>query len=114
MDDPTRFKRSTTVGAYGGLITRRYASGEIDRTGRILEMRRRDAAKLPLRGGQWAAHARSRMVGAQSLGHQACEAQRTPQSQGCRRSKVAVILHLMWIEGTEFNWSSKEVTNQPA
>jgi hypothetical protein len=28
--------------------------------------------------------------------------------------KLAVILHRMWIEGTEFNWSSKEATNQPA
>ena len=28
--------------------------------------------------------------------------------------KLAVILHRMWIEGTEFKWSSKEVANQPA
>ena len=28
--------------------------------------------------------------------------------------KLAVILHRMWIEGTEFKWSSKEATNQPA
>ena len=35
IDDPTRFKRSRSVGAYLGLTTRRYASGEIDRTGRI-------------------------------------------------------------------------------
>ena len=24
--------------------------------------------------------------------------------------KLAVILHRMWIDGTEFNWSSKELT----
>jgi hypothetical protein len=35
IDDPTRFKRSRSVGAYVGLTTRRYASGEIDWTGRI-------------------------------------------------------------------------------
>jgi transposase len=35
VDDPTRFKRSRSVGAYVGLTTRRYASGEIDWTGRI-------------------------------------------------------------------------------
>ena len=34
IDDPTRFKRSRSVGAYVGLTTRRYASGEIDWTGR--------------------------------------------------------------------------------
>ena len=32
---PTRFKKSRSVGAYVGLTTRRYASGEIDWTGRI-------------------------------------------------------------------------------
>jgi len=28
--------------------------------------------------------------------------------------KLAVILHRMWIEGTEFKWSSKEAARQPA
>jgi transposase len=32
IDDPTRFKRSRSVGAYVGLTTRRYASGEVDWT----------------------------------------------------------------------------------
>ena len=35
IDDPARFKKSRSVGAYVGLTTRRYASGETDRTGRI-------------------------------------------------------------------------------
>jgi transposase len=30
IDDPTRFKRSRSVGAYVGLTTRRHASGEVD------------------------------------------------------------------------------------
>jgi hypothetical protein len=28
--------------------------------------------------------------------------------------KLAVILHRMWVDGTEFKWSSKEVATQPA
>jgi transposase len=35
IDDPARFKRSRSVGAYAGLTARGYASGEIDWTGRI-------------------------------------------------------------------------------
>jgi transposase len=35
IDDPTRFRKSRSVGAYVGLTTRRYASGETDWTGRI-------------------------------------------------------------------------------
>jgi hypothetical protein len=53
-----------------------------------LEMRRCDAAKLPIRGSQCPAHPRSKVVDAESLGHPACEAKRAPQSQGCRRSKA--------------------------
>ena len=51
-------------------------------------MRRQDAANLPLRGRQCAAHPHRKVVGAQSLGHQACEAKRTAQSQGRRGSKA--------------------------
>jgi transposase len=35
IDDPARFKRSSSVGAYLGLTPRRQQSGEMDRTGRI-------------------------------------------------------------------------------
>ncbi len=35
IDDPTRFKRSRSVGAYVGLTMRRHSSGEVDWTGRI-------------------------------------------------------------------------------
>src|SRR5262249_25793045 len=35
IDQPSRFRRSRSVGAYFGLTPRRYASGEVDLTGRI-------------------------------------------------------------------------------
>jgi transposase len=35
IDDPARFKRSRSVGAYIGLTSRRHASGEIDWSGRM-------------------------------------------------------------------------------
>ena len=45
---------------------------------------------------------------------------RIAKRSGLRKAKVAVarklavILHCMWVEGTEFKWSSKEVATQPA
>ena len=45
---------------------------------------------------------------------------RLAKRSGLRKAKVAVarklavILHRMWIDGTEFNWSSKEVAVQRA
>ena len=45
---------------------------------------------------------------------------RVAKRSGLRKAKVAVarklavILHRMWADGTEFKWSSKEVATQPA
>ena len=114
IDDPTRFKRSRSVGAYVGLTTRRYASGEIDRTGQIskcgdamLRSYLYEAANVLLtRVAKWST------LKAWGI--------RLAKRSGLRKAKVAVarklavILHRMWIEGTEFKWSSKEAANQPA
>jgi transposase len=35
VDDPVRFRRSRDIGAYFGLVPRRYQSGEVDYTGSI-------------------------------------------------------------------------------
>jgi transposase len=114
IDDPTRFKRSRSVGAYVGLTTRRYASGEIDWAGRIskcgdamLRSYLYEAANVLLtRVAKWST------LKAWGI--------RLAKRSGLRKAKVAVarklavILHRMWIEGTEFKWSSKEAANQPA
>ena len=113
IDDPTRFKRSRSVGAYLGLTTRRYASGEIDWTGRIskcgdkmLRSYLYEAANVILtRVARWSA------LKAWGI--------RVAKRTGLRKAKVAVarklavVLHRMWIDGTEFRWS-KEAANQPA
>ena len=109
IDDPTRFKRSRSVGAYVGLTTRRHASGEIDWSGRIskcgdamLRMYLFEAAGVLLtRVPKWSA---LKAWGAKLV-----------KRNGLRKAKVAVarklavILHRMWIDGTEFNWSKKEI-----
>ncbi len=109
IDDPTRFNKSRNVGAYIGLTTRRYASGEIDWTGRIskcgdklLRSYLYEAANVLLtRVTKWS--------GLKAWG------MRIAKRSGIRKAKVAVarklavILHRMWIDGTEFQWSSKEV-----
>ena len=114
IDDPTRFKRSRSVGAYVGLTSRRYASGEVDWTGRIskcgdpmLRSYLYEAAGVLLtRVAKWS------VLKAWGM--------RVAKRSGLRKAKVAVarklavILHRMWVDGTEFKWSSKEVATQPA
>jgi len=108
IDDPTRFKRSRSVGAYVGLTSRRYASGEVDWTGRIskcgdpmLRSYLYEAAGVLLtRVAKWS------VLKAWGM--------RIAKRSGLRKAKVAVarklavILHRMWVDGTEFKWSSKE------
>jgi transposase len=108
IDDPARFKRSRSVGAYVGLTTRRYASGETDWTGRISKCGDRmlrsylyEAANVLLtRVAKWSA------LKAWGI--------RLAKRSGLRKAKVAVarklavILHRMWVDGAEFRWSSKE------
>jgi transposase len=114
IDDPTRFARSRSVGAYLGLTTRRYASGEIDWTGRIskcgdamLRSYLYEAANVLLtRIAKWST------LKAWGV--------RLAKRSGLRKAKVAVarklavILHRMWVDGTDFNWSLKEATQPVA
>lgn len=102
IDDPCRFRHSASVGAYLGLTPRRYASGEIDRMGRISRcgdalvrsylyeaaniMLTRTRATSPLRS--WG------MKLAKRLGFK--------KARVALARKMAVVLHRMWRDGTDF------------
>lgn len=108
IDDPARFKKSRDVGAYVGLTTRRYASGEIDVTGRIskcgdalLRSYLYEAANVLLtRVAKWSA--------LKAWGMRVAKRSSLAKAKVAVARKLSVILHRMWIDGTEFNWSSKE------
>jgi transposase len=108
IDDPTRFKRSRSVGAYVGLTTRRHASGEIDWSGRIskcgdamLRMYLFEAAGVLLtRVPKWS--------GLKAWGAKLTKRNGLRKPKVAVARKLAVILHRMWIDGTEFNWSTKK------
>jgi transposase len=108
IDDPTRFKKSRSVGAYAGLTTRRYRLGETDWTGRIskcgdamLRTYLYEAANVLLtRIAKWSA--------LKSWGMRVAKRSSLRKAKVAVARKLAVILHRMWVDGTEFNWSSKK------
>jgi transposase len=108
IDDPTRFKRSRSVGAYVGLTTRRHSSGEVDWTGRIskcgdamLRTYLFEAANVLLtRVQKWSA--------LKAWGIKLAKRNGLRKAKVAVARKLAVILHRMWIDGTEFNWSTKK------
>jgi transposase len=109
IDDPARFRRSKSVGAYVGLTTRRHASGELDWSGRIsecgdamLRMYLFEAAGVLLtRVPKWSA--------LKAWGTRLAKRNGLRKAKVAVARKLAVILHRMWIDGTEFNWSNKEI-----
>ena len=108
IDDPTRFARSRSVGAYFGLTPRRHASGEVDWSGRISKCGDRmvrsylfeAAGVLLTRVPQWCA--------LKAWGHRLWKRIGFKKAKVAVARKLAVILHRMWRDGTDFIWSSKE------
>jgi transposase len=107
VDDPTRFKRSRTVGAHFGLTPRRFQSGEMDNPGRISRCGDRDvrstlytaANALMTRSSKWSALKVWGMQLAKKRGHR--------RAVIAVARKLAVILHRMWIDDTQFRWGTE-------
>jgi transposase len=102
VDEPRRFRSSRTVAAHFGLTPRRYQSGETDNPGRISKAGD-PAVRQALYG---AAHALMTRSDAWSV--LKAWGVRLARVRGHRRAviavarKLAVILHRMWLDGTNF------------
>ena len=109
IDDPTRFARSSSAGAYLGLTSRRYQSGEIDRAGKI--SKRGDAMVRSLL--YEAAHVLltrvTRWSPLKAWGMRLIKRIGPKKAKVAVARKMAVILHRMWMEEAGFRWSNKEV-----
>jgi transposase len=105
VDAPERFARSRDVGAHFGLTPRRYSSGQKDYDGRISrcgdEMVRTalyQAAHVLLHHGRWS----SLRVWALRIAKR--RSLKVAKVAFARR--LAVVMHRMWIDGTDFRWSN--------
>ena len=113
VDQPQRFVHSRAVGAHVGLTPKRYQSGEVDYDGGVSKcgdallrtMLYEAAHALLTRRGKWS------WLKAWGV--------RVAQRRGMRRAivavarRLAVVLHRMWVDGSEFRWS-KDSTAVPA
>jgi transposase len=108
VDDPTRFKHSRDVGPHFGLTPKKHQSGEVDVTGRTSKRGDRmvrtalyEAASVML----------TRTVRFSSLKAWAMAVARrrgTKKARVALARKLGVILHRMWVDGTDFRWSNEE------
>jgi transposase len=108
IDTPERFAKSSSVGAYLGLTPRRYQSGEIDRSGHIskcgdalLRTYLFEAAGIILnRVARWST--------LKAWGGRLAKKIGGKKATVAVARKLAVILHRMWRDDSEFRWSNKE------
>jgi transposase len=105
IDQPDRFRRSRDVGAHLGLTPRRYQSGETDVQGRISrcgdELARtalyEAAHSLLIRSTKWSA--------LRAWGMNIAKRRGMARARVAVARKLAVILHRIWADGTEFRWT---------
>ena len=107
VDVPARFRNSKSVGAVLGLTPSRYQSGEINRTGAIskcrddmMRMMLYEAAQSMLRSVKWS--------------WLKAWAMKIARHRGMKKAivalarRLAVIMHRIWVDGTEFRWTREE------
>jgi transposase len=108
VDDPARFRRSRSLGAYLGLTPKRYQSGETDVTGGISK-----AGDTMVRTALYEA-ANVMLTRAGKFSTLKRWALEVAKRRGPRRAKVALarklatVLHRLWVDGSEFRFG-KEV-----
>ncbi len=107
VDDPTLFKRSRTVAAHFGLTPRRFQSGEIDYCGHISR-----AGDPTVRCTLYTA-ANALMTRSSSWSSLKVWGMQLAKTRGHRRAvvavarKLAVILHRMWLDDSQFRWGTE-------
>ena len=107
VDDPHRFKRSRTVAAHFGLTPRRFQSGEVDNSGHISRSGDRDVRRtlytaanaMMTRSAKWSSLKAWGMQLAKTRGHR--------RAVVAVARKLAVILHRMWLDETQFRWGTE-------
>jgi len=101
IDAPERFSRSRDVGAHFGLTPRRYSSGQTDYEGRISccgDAMVRTALYQAANDGRWSS--------LRSWAMRIVKRGSVKAAKVALARRLAVVMHRMWVDGTEFRWST--------
>jgi transposase len=105
VDVPARFRNSKAVGAVFGLTPAKYQSGENDRTGAISRCGDEMMRMMLYEAAQ------SMLVRAVKWSWLKAWAMKIARHRGMKKAivalarRLAVIMHRMWVDGTEFRWT---------
>jgi transposase len=107
VDVPERFPKSRLVGAHFGLTPKRYASGETDHSGRISKCGDEMMRTALFEGAQALLVCTKKWSALKAWGMAIARRRGLKRAIVAVARKLAVILHRMWLDGTEFRWGSE-------
>ena len=105
VDVPARFRNSKSVGAVFGLTSAKYQSGESERSGSNITLRRRDDAGHALRSGSGHVSHSKRWSWLKAWAMKIARHRGMKKAIVALARRLAVIMHRIWVDGTEFRWT---------
>jgi transposase len=106
VEDPARFRRSTDVGAYLGLTPRVHQSGEVERMGRITKTGDGLTRSYLVEAANVLLTRIERPSPLRQWGLRIVQRAGLKKAQVAVARKLAIMLHAIWCDGTEFEWRS--------
>lgn len=102
VDDPRRFTRSRTVAAHFGMTPKRFQSGETDYTGRISKCGDREVRQALFDAAGSLLRRCRRSSALRTWGLRIMKRGGIKKATVAVSRKMAVIMHRMWLDGTDF------------
>ena len=102
IDDPTRFRKSRDVGVHIGLTPRKYASGEIDRSGGISKCGNGALRSLLFEASVSMLTRSKKWSRLKSWGVKLAQRNGFKAASTAVARKLAIVMHRMWLDETNF------------
>jgi transposase len=106
IDVPRRFRQSATVAPHLGLTPCKYQSGETDRSGRISKFGDASMRHLLYESATLVLGRLKRPAALKTWGLKIAERRGIKRARVAVVRKLAVILHRMWVDRTNFQWNA--------
>jgi transposase len=103
IDDPTRFKKSRSVGAYFGMTPKQFSSGETIKQGRVSKNGSNEMRALLHEAGVVLITRTKKNSKLKSWGLKKKRKLKTQKAGMAVGRKIAINLHRMWLEGRDFD-----------
>ena len=107
IDDPARIRKSKGVGALLGLTPRKYQSGETDVTGHVSCVGDMMARTALYEAANAILSRITRFSALKRWGMDVAKRRGTTRAKVAVARKLGVILHRMWVDGTNFRWTKE-------